>query len=299
QNAIYVSDPLASFTINQPASGCVPYDVQFINNSTNATSYYWSFGDGTNDSQANPLHTFTAAGTYTVSLNANNRGCRNTLSFSNYITVNEATANFSFTPDSACIPIPVTFTDLSNNPVSWSWDFGDGTFSVLQNPVHNYTTNPTGPITLIMTDNNGCVDTLTQPNVVGVFPDITLSSNDVCRFEAVNFSTTLNAASYLWNFGDGTTSTLQNPSHQYSQTGSYNISISCLMNSGCTAVANYPTPITVSAPIAAFSSPTVAVCAPSLVSFVNQSTGSSSWFWDFGDGSNSTAENPSHIYSVP
>ena len=300
QNAIYTSDPHADFTINQPGAGCAPYDVQFINNSTNASSYYWNFGDGTNGSATNPLHTYTTPGVYTVVLNANRRGCRNTMTLTNLITVYEATAAFTFTPDSGCIPMPVSFTDQSIDAVSWLWDFGDGTSDTTANPVHTYNILPGSTVSLIITDIHGCSDTATAPNLVGIYPDITVSDSYACLFSAVNFTTTLNASSYLWDFGDGSTSIQQNPVHSYTVSGTYTVSLTCVMPSGCTTTAIYPTNIIVDAPVANFMSPTLTVCAPSLVNFTNLSTGSTSWIWNFGDGSMPVAaENAGHIYNTP
>ncbi len=298
-NIVYVSDPLASFTINQPQSGCVPYEVQFINNSTGANGYYWYFGDGNNSTLASPSYIYTIPGVYTVQLNAAKKGCVRSLVMTNYITVNEAVAGFSLTPDSGCIPLPVVFTDLSINAVSWMWDFGDGSTSVLQNPVHSFTSQPSSGISLVIIDSNGCTDTVSAPAPILIVPDIQVSDTNACSLTDILFSTTLNAVSYLWNFGDGTTSSQQNPVHQYTQSGTYTVSLTCVLASGCTAVTTSPGLISVSAPVSAFMSPTVAICAPSLVNFINQSTGSTSWLWDFGDGTSSSSENPSHIYNVP
>lgn len=298
-NNVWVSDPVSSFSINQPTSGCAPYNVQFVNNSTGANGYYWYFGDGTNSNQANPSHVYDSSGTYTVTLNASRKGCVRIFSIVNYITVNEAAANFSFSPDSGCSPLSATFTDQSINAVSWLWNFGDGTTSNVQNPAYTFISQPTTDVSLIITDTNGCVDTISQTNVTVIVPDIQMSDTIACNGSPISFSTSLNATSYLWDFGDGSTSSLQNPVHTYTQNGSFQVTLTCQTSAGCTATASSPGLISISAPVSDFMSPTVTVCAPSLVNLVNQSTGATSWMWDFGDGTTAVNENPSHIYNIP
>lgn len=296
---VLISNPIPSFAVGQPTTGCAPFVVQFNNTSTGAISYDWDFGDGNTSTVTSPSNTYTVIGTYNVTLQAIANGCTRSTTVNNMITVNAAASNFMFTPASGCLPITVTFTDLSPAAVSWLWDFGDGNTSTVQNPVHTYVTAPTGPVTLTIVDVNGCSKTRTRPSVVAIIPDITANDTVGCRPMTVNFSSTTVANSYLWDFGDGFTSTQQNPVHTYTATGSYTVSLTCVLASGCTTTAVKPNYITVNAPVSDFMSPTVAVCAPSLVNFVNQSSGATSWLWDFGDGTSSTSQNPSHIYNIP
>ncbi len=169
---VIVSDPIPSFVVNQPTEGCIPFDVQFTNTSLGATSYSWDFGDGTNSTATNPSHSYTVADTFTVILTASDIGCTRSITQTNLIITHAAAPDFSFTPNSGCLPLTVTFTDLSLNPISWLWDFGDGNTSTLQNPVHTYTTIPTGLIRLIIVDVNGCIKSKARANVVPVAPDI-------------------------------------------------------------------------------------------------------------------------------
>jgi len=296
---IIVSNPVSSFSVNQPTKGCIPFNVQFTNNSVGATGYYWYFGDGTNSSAANPSHVYSVADTFTVTLNASANGCMRSTTQTNLITTYEAIADFSFTPASGCLPLTASFSDLSVNAVSWLWNFGDGNTSTLQNPVHTYIAAPTGPISLTIVDINGCTKTRTKANVVPIAPDITASDSSGCKPLMINFSTTLSATSYLWDFGDGSTSTLQNPIHTYTLGGLYTVSLTCVLASGCTTTTVKPDFIDVASPVTDFMSPTLAVCAPTLVNFVNQTTGAITYLWDFGDGTTSTNSDPSHIYNIP
>ena len=147
-SAAPVTPPAANFT-GTPTSGTAPLAVTFTDLSANVpTVWSWTFGDGSsvNATAQNPVHTYLAPGTYTVSLTASNAGGSNTSTRTNYIVVSAApvtppAANFTGTPTSGTAPLAVTFTDLSANvPTVWSWTFGDGRTenSTVQNPVHTY-----------------------------------------------------------------------------------------------------------------------------------------------------------------
>ena len=115
-----------------PVSGNSPLTVAFTDLSTgNPDAWTWSFGDGSISSEKNPSHTYTAAGTYTVSLAVANSGGSATKIMTDYITVTAPvpapSPAFSATPVSGNSPLTVAFTDLSTgNPDSWTWSFGDG-----------------------------------------------------------------------------------------------------------------------------------------------------------------------------
>ncbi len=150
--------PGAAF-VGNPVSGNAPLAVNFTDQSTNSpTSWNWDFGDGGVSTLRNPSHTYNAAGDYTVMLTADN-ACGSTAETKvNYIHVDPCAppaANFVGTPVSGAAPLTVNFTDQStNSPTSWSWDFGDGGVSTLQNPSHAY--NAAGNYTVMLTVTNFC-----------------------------------------------------------------------------------------------------------------------------------------------
>jgi len=151
--------PVALFTGNV-MSGTPPTTVQFTDTSTNSpTSWMWTFGDGGTSTLKNPSHTYTTAGSYTVSLTVTNSGGSNTLTRTNYITVTSAippNASFTGSPTSGVAPLTVTFTDVStNSPTSWAWTFGDGGTSTLKNPSHTYTTAGAYTVSLTVTNSGG------------------------------------------------------------------------------------------------------------------------------------------------
>lgn len=160
-NTITNNPPVAAFS-GTPTSGYYPLTVAFTDASTNnPTSWSWTFGDGGTSTLKNPSHTYTAAGTYTVVLTATNAYGSDSETKTGYITVtappqNPPVAAFSGTPTSGTIPLTVVFTDAStNSPTSWSWDFGDGGTSTLQNPSHVYTVAGTYTVTLTATNAYG------------------------------------------------------------------------------------------------------------------------------------------------
>jgi len=151
--------PVAAFT-GTPTSGDYPLTVAFSDQSTNTpTSWSWTFGDGGTSTAQNPGHTYTAAGTYSVTLDVTNADGSDSLTKNGYIVVTEPpaplppVAAFAGTPTSGDYPLNVVFTDQSTNtPTSWSWTFGDGGTSTAQNPAHTYTAAGTYTVTLTATN---------------------------------------------------------------------------------------------------------------------------------------------------
>ena len=136
--------PVANFTAN-PTEGSAPLTVQFTDTSSNSPiEWTWNFGDGTSSTEQNPEHTFITEGVYTVNLTASN-GVGSSAVKSRVITVNRVltppVANFTANPTEGSAPLTVQFTDTSSNsPTEWTWNFGDGTSSIEQNPEHTFIT---------------------------------------------------------------------------------------------------------------------------------------------------------------
>jgi PKD repeat protein len=204
--------PTISFSAASAGNGA----YNFAAASTGATSWSWDFGDGSPlGSGMTPTHTYSTSGTYTVCVTA--YGCDSTTTCD---TVNICAPSFAMfnTSDSSGT---VTFTDISSNTNSWTWDFGDSTSSNSQNPVHLYLTNGTYSVCLIA---GGC-DPDTMCSSVTVCPE-TLSAaftSSDSAFTANFTSTSTGASTYMWDFGDGNFSTAQNPSHVYGTTGLFNV----------------------------------------------------------------------------
>jgi PKD repeat protein len=145
--------------------------VQFTGTSTGSiASWLWNFGDGTTSTEWNPSHTYQKAGSYTVSLTVVGLGGSNTKTMEGYIQVTPPApvANFMAIPRSGDGPLAVKFTDTSTGHVSSRlWDFGDGTTSIEQNPIHTYTFKNTGDFTVSLTVTGlSGTDTETKTNYI-------------------------------------------------------------------------------------------------------------------------------------
>ncbi|WP_328590980.1 PEGA domain-containing protein [Methanofollis fontis] len=147
-------DPVARFSAT-PLAGSAPLMVQFYDYSDgHPETWHWDFGDGQTSTQQNPVHTYTAVGTYDVALSITNPAGEDTAEEMDYITVtNLMTVDFTATPLSGSAPLMVRFTDrTTGTPTSWLWDFGDRQTSTEQNPVHIY--QGSGPYTVSLTATN-------------------------------------------------------------------------------------------------------------------------------------------------
>ena len=310
------SQPVASFSATQ-TTGPAPLGVSFTDTSTNSpTSWLWDFGDpasgsvNNTSSLQNPSHTYNTDGTYTVTLTATNVGGSNSITQSAYITVaTPPTANFTATPTSGLAPLPVQFNDTStNNPTAWSWDFGDSATSLDQNPSHTYTADGTYTVTLTATNGVGSdPEVKTGYIVVGAVPTADFSGSPLSgdAGQAVQFTdlSSNTPVSWLWDFGDSSSSTTQSPLHTYAADGRYTVKLTATNAAGSNTMTkvNYVTIGVV--PTASFDATPTSGTAPVPVAFTDTSSGNpTSWLWNFGDPGSGSANtsvlrNPSHTYT--
>lgn len=235
--------PVANFTAS-PLSGNNPLTVNFTDSSTNTpTSWLWDFGDSTNSIMQSPSHTYSTNGTFTVSLTATNTFGSNTVTKTNYITVSTPppipVADFTATPLSGNRPLTVTFTDTStNSPTSWLWNFGDNTTSTSRNPSHTYSNGGTFTVSLRATNSSGS-NTMIKTNYITVssllpvvaFTGTPLSGNRPLTVRFTDNSTN-SPNRWIWNFGDGTSSSSRNPTKRYSSRRTYTVSLRVYNSNG-------------------------------------------------------------------
>ena len=302
-----VNGQTANFTEDY-ISGCSPLVVHFTNTSTGATTYSWNLGNGVITAITSPSTSYIAAGTYTVTLTASSGSSSTTHTV--IITVYPTpTVNFTVSDTSICPGVPVTFTSTTSSgvagPLTYLWNFGDGTSGTSANPSHAYTTSGYYNITLTATNSQGCISSLTKTAYIHVFtasvPNFTVSTNYVCTPPgAVIFTNTTTGTgpfNLTWLFGDGTSATGNNPSHTYTAIGSYTISLIVTDGNGCTDTLTRPGYVYVGSIVAAFTGPASA-CINSSVTFNNTSTGYTSSNWYFGDGGTSNLTNGTHTYTA-
>ena len=230
--------PEAKF-ISDTAAGPVPLEVSFTDDSTeDAILRSWDFGDGVTSTERDPIHTYDTPGTYTVELVVIGPEGINTETKTGHIVVGETAqspeAAFSGTPISGPAQLDVAFTDESTGDITgWLWDFGDDATSTLQNPSHTYDTPGTYQVRLTVTGPGG-QDTETKANYIEVSepaqaPEAAFTgapTSGKARL-TVDFTdqSTGDITSWQWDFGDGATSTEQNPSHTYRRAGTYTVTL--------------------------------------------------------------------------
>lgn len=293
-------------TFNAPDSACINTSINFSNTATPVPlSSNWIFGDGSTSMAINPVKSYAATGTYTVTLYNTYTYC--TDSVTRIIRINpRPVANFTSDVTSRCQPnLTVNFQDQSTNALSWQWDFGDGTQSTQQNPTHIYTNYGSFTVQLVVTNNFGCTDTIRRNNYIRIARPVINFSNmpqNGCIPYSIapiaNIVTLDAVTSYLWNFGDGTTSTSPTPSHTYTNQGTYSITLTITTATGCTETYTHANAVRVGRrPIVNFSGTPNPVCAFQPVQFTDLTNEADQWLWVFGDGTQSTQQNPLHEYS--
>lgn len=304
----------ANFTAT-PITGCSPLIVQFFNTSTgNPTTYQWDFGNAASSVLQNPSTTYTAPGTYTVTLTIGNGTTTNTKTITNYITVlGKPIVDFT-TPDTAgCPPLTVQFTNntqpVTPGPATYAWAFGDGFTSTAQNPGHTYPTPGYYTVTLVATNSGGCTQSLTKTNYIHVLTppvaDFTGNPTSYCDVPAnVSFTSNIigtNPFSYAWAFGNTLTSAAANPSTTYNTPGIYTVSLIVTDARGCKDTMVKPSYITVGDLVANFAPSPSSGCVNTPLTFNSNSTGATNYTWKFGDGSlpvTTTATTVTHVYTT-
>ncbi len=310
-----IPPPVAMFEAT-PLSGSAPLTVQFKDLSIGPpTTYYWDFGDATISDQANPTHLYSNPGSYTVTLTVTNSGGSHTMKRENYILVSGSggvTADFTGTPTTGTAPLTVQFTDKSTgSPTMWSWNFGDNSTEMVANPSHTYAAPGTYTVTLTASSQTGGSSTKVKEGYVIVSP----SGGVVADFIGtpitgtapltVQFSdkSTGSPTMWSWNFGDGGTDMVANPSHTYAAAGTYTVTLTASSQTGGSSIKTREGYVTVSPSggiITDFIGTPTSGSAPLTVQFSDRSIGGPTmWSWDFGDGGTDMVANPSHTYQNP
>ena len=302
----------AEFSAN-PVSGCSPLVVNFTDQSTgNPTQWKWDLGNGTISFLQNPSATYFIPGQYNIKLVIQNAGGTDSIVKSQYITIfAHPIVDFSGSPRSGCFPLPVQFTDLSTTAggtiTQWQWDFGDGTFGNTQNPIHTYTAAGNYNVSLVVTNSNGCLRTLTKPQYIqiasGATADFSNNTPSSCtppvNINFQNLSSGTGVLTYAWSFGDGSTSTLLNPSHTYITPGSYTVQLIVTNSTGCRDTIIKPNAVTIGNISTGFTAPD-STCVGVGTPIINTSAPTpASVLWTFGDGTTSTNISPVKTWVAP
>ncbi len=292
--------PLPNFSVNI-IEGTFPLAVQFSDNSSYTESVEWDFGDGDSSTERNPVHTYSEAGLYSVSLTATGNGTSVTKTVDDFINVTAPPVpDFITNVTEGTFPLTVQFTDNSRYAESVIWDFGDGGSSFQRNPVHTFTASGLYTFSLTATGNNTSVTKIADDFInvtVPPVPDFSANITEGLYPLSVQFTDNSSYAESLeWDFGDGNTSTDLNPLHTYSEAGLYTVSLTATGNrTSVTRTAESYINV-ILPPIPDFGANVTTGPYPLTVQFMDNSIYAESVVWDFGDGSVSNERNPVHTY---
>jgi len=309
--------PTADFS-STPDSGCAPLTVTFQDLSDGPrTSWLWDFGDGETSTDTNPTHTYDSIGLFTVSLKIEDDPTdgEDTEVKNRFVVVGHSIDSFITSVDSGCAGLEVTFTPVNAGGItSWTWNFGDGSFSDTSDPTHIYDSVGIHQLWLAIESDCGsdtiydtvqivpCAEVLFYADAFSGCVPLTIQFRDTSiapEGEAIS--------EWLWSFDGGAAddSTLLDPLVQFDTAGIYEISLTVTIESGGAATL-IDTVRVYDNTTAAFGAltDTSACFVPSRqfqVKFVSLSTGLvDSLLWDFGDGDtlyNDTT--PVHAYDAP
>lgn len=292
--------PLPNFSVNI-IEGTFPLAVQFSDNSSYTESVEWDFGDGDSSTERNPVHTYSEAGLYSVSLIATGNGTSVTKTVDDFINVTAPPVpDFITNVTEGTFPLTVQFTDNSRYAESVIWDFGDGDSSFQRNPVHTFTASGLYTFSLTATGNNTSVTKIADDFInvtVPPVPDFSANITEGLYPLSVQFTDNSSYAESLeWDFGDGNTSTDLSPLHTYSEAGLYTVSLTATGNrTSVTRTAESYINV-ILPPIPDFGANVTTGPYPLTVQFMDNSIYAESVVWDFGDGSVSNEKNPVHTY---
>lgn len=298
--------PIVSFSADR-TTACLPAAIDFTGNATTTdgtiSSYKWNFGDGETADGQNAQHTYNQTGYYTVTLNAtSSNGCIGQRSVGRYIRVVAGiVADFTSKPPAQCkAPFNVMFNNESSGPgtLTYLWDFGNGVTSTDKNPTVTYNSSDNYNVKLTTKSNFGCESTVDSIIPVTTYATTFTIPDSACTNQQINFQNgSAPGASAVWSFGDGTQTSEFSPIKSYGVPNSYTIK---LVNRFQDCTDSLTKVIKIVKPTVNFTATNNTGCgAPLTVSFQDLTPNTTSWQWDFGDGSTATTQNPTHEYVIP
>ena len=306
-------------TTRNDTTGCIPLYVKFSDTLRKGKKFIWNFGDGSPEittSLPDTAHTFTTVGTYVVRLIAEDSSTCN-IRDTAYVTIiagnNKANLGFTFTKLPPCESLTMQYTNTSTptfgsfGPASFVWDYGDGspldTTGLTPPRVHTYASPGTYLVTLKIIDPAFCNTPDTIIREVRINPlvkaQFTTPALGCAPYNAVFNNTSLAGTDFIWEFGDGTTSTEIHPTHLYANPGQYDVRLIAIDLTTCNLrdTSAYFRIRVEAKPTAFFTWGPNPPVANTPVQFTNGSTGANTYLWNFGDGESSTLTNPVHQYN--
>jgi PKD repeat protein len=305
----FYSDPVPNFSI---VNNCLYEGVTPVNLSTifqdGIATHQWTFGDGNSGFGFAPTHQYNQVDTFNIKLITTSlHGCQD--SITKPIVIHPL-PKASFEVDDVCFRENVIFTNTSMLPTygtidTFSWDFGDNTFSLFENPIHLYNLSDTFYVNLKATSDNGCITDTTRKLVIHPLPLPNFYTPNHCQYEEVTFnnlsqSILIPIDSFIWTFDDGYFSTDSLPSHIYTVADTFNVRLNAITPFGCETDTIIPVIIH---PVPETGFYAVGDCSADYsIQFFDTSSIKSgdidNYQWYFGDGSQSNDINPLHQYNA-
>jgi len=297
-----------------PISGSAPVAVNFTASASGGVApygYQWTFGDGATGSTQNPSHTYVSAGIFTATLTVTDAVGGKVQANVGPISVSgPLSARAGAAPTAGDAPVTAAFFGSASGgtlPYSFTWSLGDGTTSNAQNPSHLYGTAGTYTATLTVTDAQN--HSAAAQATVDVSP--TLSASDSVSPGSgtaplpVAFTANTSGGkapfSYRWAFGDGATSTSQNPAHSYGVPGTFTVSLMVTdANGSVVPVAPLTVNVVAGPLVASAASATSSGDAPMAAALSGSVTGGTppyTFAWNLGDGTTSSQSSVNHTYT--
>ncbi|MDB5193333.1 MAG: hypothetical protein JWQ96_2896, partial [Segetibacter sp.] len=302
-------EPIAKFGIAGPK--CVGSSITFSDSSTlmegTITQWNWDFGDGTTISSTtgnNQIHEYLTPGTFIAKLQVESAlGCKSFVVTSQILV--SATPYVDFSLPSICLPDGKgqfrelsTISDGTSSFFTYSWNFGDAGTSTIKDPIHNYTSVGPFSVKLTITSSSGCMkDSTKQLTTIYAQPKAAFTSNnEICLRDSISFTDASNGSGnsiskWRWEFGDGSTDTIQNPTHLYLSANSYAVKLFVVTDKGCVSDTASKSINVNKLPVADFTT-SVPTCEGAPIIFTNQSLAgagtTSNGYYSFGDGTSAT-----------
>jgi len=305
--------PTANFVV-QPDSCCRPCSIQFTDNSNGPRhTYIWSFGDGDSSTAKDPIHYYTSEGQFNITLlirDTVNGNEDNEIKLNYVNIIDTLNSDFTASVDSCCLPCSLQFFDNSYtcNGLVYVWDFGDGDSSTAESPIHYYDSAGIFDVSLFVRDTlTGNQDTELKLGYIYIIDsldaDFTASVDSCCLPCSLQFfdnSYSCNEPVYVWDFGDGDSSTAKDPIHYYTTAGLFDVTLQI----EDTLTGNQDTELKlgyiyiIDSLDADFTASVDSCCLPCSLQFFDNSYSCNEpvYVWDFGDGDSSAAKDPVHIY---
>ena len=299
---------------NAPVTSCDPvnFQLQTLSDLSQVIGVNWDFGDGSSDTTSAPSHQYTEPGTYDVTLSLLSEDfCPTDTTYTALITIYEVPEpTFTADPLEGCIGMTVNFTNTTGTLTgNCAWSFGDGGSANICDPSHTYNQADTFSVQLTVTSPQGCTNdtTITEMIIVYAEPQVSFTSDTIagCTPLTIQFTNTTPAnqvGSVLWDLGNGTTTTTDNPSGLYTDPGTYSVSLEVTHPQGCSAEVTVQDMITAYGhPVVTFTNQPDSGCYPLEVQFANTTDAAftNTCAWNFGDGGTSDQCTTAHTYTAP